>query len=93
MEIFYKNKQGQLEETNLKTLLSNAFKEAGFTLDNGRFEGEDYSWVGVIQENKSPSEITTNICFKDDDNTITQLKIFEAPIERVVVEDRSRQII
>ena len=83
MELYFKNSQGQLQETNLRQILSDSFKRSGFTLENGSFPGEDHMWVGIVQESKKPSEIVTNITFKDDGNTITGLKIYETPIKRV----------
>lgn len=93
MELYFKNQEGQLQETNLRQILSHAFIEAGFEMDNGSFKGENHMWVGIVQESKKPSQVVTNICFKDDGNTITELKVFETPIRRVVDEDNSKRIV
>lgn len=93
MELYFKNSEGQLQETNLRQILSNAFGKAGFKMDNGSFEGENHKWVGIVQESKKPSEVVTNITFEDDGNTITGLKVFETPINRVKDEDNSKQIV
>lgn len=93
MELYFKNSNGSLQETNLRQVLSHAFIKAGFEMDNGSFEGENYNWVGIVQESKKPSEVVTNIEFEDDGNTIIGLKIYETPIRRVKDEDDSKQII
>ena len=93
MEIYFKNSKGQIEETNLKGLLILALINAGFEMENGRFEGENHNWIGIVQESKKPSRVVTNICFEDDGNTITGLKVFEAPIKTIVEEDNSKQVI
>jgi hypothetical protein len=93
MELYFKNEEGLLQETNLKQILSNAFNKAGFKMDNGSFNNENHNWIGIVQESKKPSEVVTNITFEDDGNTITGLKVFETPIERVVDEDSSKQIV
>lgn len=93
MEIYIKNSEGQLQETNLRQILSYAFEKAKFKMENGSFEGENHMWVGIIQESKKPSKVVTNICFEEDGNTITELKVFETPIVRVEDENNSKQII
>ena len=93
MELYFKNSNGSLQETNLRQVLSHAFIKAGFEMDNGSFEGENHKWVGIVQESKKPSEVVTNITFEDDGNTITGLKVYETPIKLVKDEDNSKQII
>lgn len=93
MEIYYKNKDGKLQETNIFELLNNAFVKAGFNMDNGSWKEDNHNWLGVIQESKKPEQVTTNITFENDMNTITELKVYTAPIKRVVDDDNSKQII
>jgi hypothetical protein len=93
MELYIKNNNGQLEETTLMQILEKALSKAGLKMDNGCFSGENHNWIGVVQESKRPSEVVTNITFKDDGNTITGLKVFETPIKRVVDSDNSRQVV
>ena len=75
MELYIKNNNGQLEETTLMQILEKALSKAGFKMDNGCFSGENYNWIGVVQESKKPSEVVTNITFNDDGNTIIGLKV------------------
>ena len=93
MELYFKNTDGQLQETTLRQILGNAFNKAGFKMDNGSFKGEDHMWLGIVQESKKPSQVVTNISFKEDGNTITELKVYEAPIKRIVDESNSKQIV
>lgn len=93
MELYFKNSEGQLQETTLCQVLSNAFKKAGLKIENGCFSDENHMWLGIIQENKKPAQVTTNITFNNDGNTITGLNVYETPIKRIIDEDNSRQII
>lgn len=93
MEIYVKDKDGKLQETTLFDLMDEAFKKAGFEMENGSWRDENHNWIGVTQENKKPEQITTNITFKNDGNTITGIHVYSAPIKRVVDEDNSRQLI
>jgi hypothetical protein len=65
MELYFKNSEGQLQETNLRQILSNALKTANFEMDNGSFDGENYKWIGVVQKSKNKTQVVTNItlCF------------------------------
>lgn len=93
MEIYRKDKDGKLQETTLFDLLNDAFNKAGFTMGNGSWSNENHNWIGVIQESKKPEQVTTNITFENDGNTITGLNVYAAPIKRVVDEDNSRQVV
>lgn len=93
MELYFKNSEGQLQETNLRQILCDAFGKAGFKMDNGSFEGENHQWIGIVQESEKPSEVLTNITFKDNGNTITGLEIYETPIKWVVDEDNAKKIV
>ena len=52
MELYFKNSEGQLQETNLRQILSKALKTANFKMDNGSFDGENHKWIGVVQKSK-----------------------------------------
>ena len=93
MELFFKNSKGQLELTTLSKVLSNQFKEAGFKMDNGSFEGENHNWIGVVQKSKNKTQVVTNITFLDDGNTITGLNVYETPIVKIIDEENSRQVV
>ncbi len=93
MELYFKNKNGQLEETNLMQILSKSLEIANFKMDNGSFEGENCKWIGVVQKSKNKTQVVTNITFLDDGNTITGLHVYKNPIIQVVDEDNSEQII
>lgn len=93
MELYIKNKKGQLEETTLMQIFSKALDKSGFKRENGSFDGEDHNWIGIVQESKKPSEVTTNITFRDDGNTITGVRVYESPIKRVVDDENSKCII
>lgn len=93
MEIYIKDKDGKLQETTLFNLLNKAFKKAGFKLENGSWNDENHNWIGVVQESKKPAQVTTNITFENNGNTITGLKVYVAPIKRVVDEDNSEQVV
>jgi len=93
MEIYKKDKDGKLQETNILILLTNALNKAGFKLENGSFEYEHCSWVGVVKDSKNSTQVTVNICFEDCGNVITHLNVYEAPIKKIVDEDNMRQII
>lgn len=93
MEIYIKNSKGQLEETSLYNILNLAFGVSGLKMDNGSFPGEDYKWIGVVQESKKPSEVVVNILFNEKGDTITGVKVYETPIKRVVDRDNSRLVV
>jgi hypothetical protein len=93
MELYFKDSEGKLQEVKLISILKTAFTCAGFKMENGSFEGENHHWIGIVQESKKPSQVVTNITFKDDGNTITGLKVYESPIKRIVDEDNSKQVI
>lgn len=93
MEIYIKDKDGKLQETTLFDLMDKALRKAGFTMENGSWSNENHNWIGVIQESKKPEQVTTNITFENDGNTITGLSVYAAPIKRVVDDDNSRQVI
>lgn len=93
MEIYIKDKDGKLQETTLFYLLNKAFEKAGFNMENGSWSDENHNWLGVVQESKKPAQVTTNITFTNDGNTITGLNVYVAPIKRVVDEDSSKQVV
>jgi hypothetical protein len=93
MELYFKNSEGQLQETNLIQILSNALKTANFKMDNGSFEGDNHKWIGVVQKSKNKTQVVTNITFLDDGNTITGLNVYETPIITLVDEENSRQVV
>lgn len=93
MEIYYKNSRGRLVATTLMKALDTALKNSEFKMDNGSFPGENYNWIGIIQKNNTPSEVTINIIFEDDGNTIIGVKVFETPIIEIVDHDNTRQLI
>ena len=93
MELYFKNSNGQLQETNLRQILSKALKTANFEMDNGSFDGENHKWIGVVQKSKNKTQVVTNITFLDDGNTITGLHVYETPIIKVVDEENSRQVV
>jgi hypothetical protein len=93
MEIYIKDTDGKLQETTLFSLMDKALRNAGFTMENGSWSDENHNWIGVIQESKKPEQVTTNITFENDGNTITGLNVYAAPIKRVVDEDNSRQVV
>ncbi len=92
MEIFLKNKKGQLEETTLYNILLKAL-EKNYDTEEGKFDGENYNWINIIRESKKQSQVTICFAFEDDFNTIDEINIYEAPIKRIVVEDEMNQII
>lgn len=92
-EVYFKNEKGQIQETTLKDLLQYHLNKSGFKMDIGRFEGEDCSWIDIVQESKKPSEVVTNIMFTDNGNVITDVNVYESPIRRIVDEDDGKQII
>ena len=93
MEIYIKDTDGKLQETTLFDLMDKALRKAGFTMENGSWSDENHNWIGVIQESKKPEQVTTNITFENDGNTITGLNVYVAPIKRVVDDDNSRQVV
>ena len=93
MEIYFKDKDGKLQEVTLADLLNAAFIDAGFEMDYASWKHDDLIFVGVVQENEKPEQIVTNICFNADGNTITGLHVYSSPILRVVDEDNSKQLI
>ena len=56
MELYFKNSNGQLQETNLRQILSDALKTANFEMDNGSFDGENHKWIGVVQKSKNKTK-------------------------------------
>ena len=93
MELYFKNSIGQLQETNLRQILSYALKTANFEMDNGSFDGENHKWVGVVQKSKNKTQVVTNVTFFADGNTITGVHVYETPIIKVVDEENSRQVV
>lgn len=93
MKIYAEANNGTLEETTLYDLLQAAFRVAGFNMDSGGWEKENHHWVGVVQKSKKPEQITTNITFENDGNTITGLHIHLCPIKTIVDDENSMQII
>lgn len=94
MEIYVKNSEGELKQTDLKSLLISSFDKAGLQMDNGSFEKEDHQWLGIVQRDKDNTvEVTVNITFKDDRNSITGLKVYKSKIKMVVDDENSKQII
>ena len=93
MEIYYKDKDGKLQETTVYDLLDISFRKANFKMENGEWSDENHKWIGLVQESEDSCQITTNITFSNDGNTVKGLRIYSAPIKRVVDEDNSRQII
>jgi len=92
MEIYFKDKEGKLQETTLFNLLKQTFHKAGFKLENGSFSDEDHAWLGIVQENKK-QQITTNITFKNNQNTITGLHIYVTPIKTILDTDNQTKLI
>ena len=95
MEIYYKDKEGKLQETTLLNLLTKSFKQSGFKLNNGAWPKEDHYWLGVVQKShdKQPKEITTNITFKNNGNTISGVNVYISPIVTIVDNDNMEQLI
>lgn len=93
MEIYIKDIDGKLQEITLFDLMDKALRNAGFTMKNGSWCNENHNWIGVIQESEKSEQVTTNITFENDGNTITGLNIYASPIKRVVDDDNSRQIV
>lgn len=94
MELYIKS-EGVLKETTLSDVLKQQLRAAGFDMDNGSFSDENHNWIGIIQERKgkNAAQITVNITLDDDGNTITGVKVYEAPIRKVIDEDNSKQIV
>ena len=93
MEIYLKDGDGKLQETTLNHLLEKAFEKAGYKMDNGGWKDENYNWLGIIQENKKNEQVTTNILFENDGNTIIGLKIYVAPIKKIIDNDNGWQVV
>ena len=93
MELYFKNSEGQLQETNLRQILLNVLNIANFQMDNGSFDGENYKWIGIVQKSKNKTQIVVNITFLGDGNTITGLHVYETPIIQIVDEENSRQLV
>ena len=87
MEIYYKNIDGQLEQTTFKAILDSKLREAGFEMEN-----LDYI-VGVVQRSKRPSRVVVNIFFKEGTDKIEGLHVYETPIVEMEDDDNSRQIV
>jgi len=85
MEIYIKDIDGKLQETTLYDLMDKAFRKAGFVMDNGSFDSGNHKWIGIVQENKNPEQVTTNIAFNNDD-AIIGLNVYVSPI-RIFVDD------
>ena len=93
MEIYLKNNEGVLQETTIMEVLKIALKKAKIKMDNGRLSDDSSQWVGIVQESKAPSEVTINLAFEEDGNSIMDVRVYESPIKRVVDEDNSRCIV
>lgn len=93
MEIYLKDEDGRLQEITLLYLLDKAFNKAGFKMENGSWSDENHNWIGIVQENKKPEQIITNIIFENDGNTIIDLNVYIAPIKIIVDNDNSRQLV
>lgn len=92
MKIYFGKNKKESRQVSLRALLTSKLLESGFKLDNGSFEGESHAWVGVVQETKKPSQVLVNICFNDED-AITEVKVYETPIITTLDNDQSKQII
>jgi hypothetical protein len=93
MEIYLKDNDGKLQETTLFDLLDTAFDMTGFKMENGSWSNENCNWIGVVQESEKQEQVTTNITFENNGNTITGLNVYTAPIKRVVDDDNSKQVV
>lgn len=92
MKIYSGKNKKEAKQTTLKRLLIDSLIESGFKLDNGSFDDENHSWVGIVQESNKPSQVLINVCFNDSDE-ITEVKVYETPIVTIVDDDRCKQII
>jgi hypothetical protein len=81
------------EITSLQYVINSKANDTIYDQEVICFKGEDHMWLGIVQESKKPSQVVTNISFKEDGNTITELKVYEAPIKRIVDESNSKQIV
>lgn len=93
MELYIKNKQGQLEEVSLINVFEKALNDAGFEMDNGSFQGEDHSWIGIIQNGIRECEILTNIQFKSNGNKVCGLNVYTTPIKTILDKDNSVKLV
>ena len=92
MEIYYKDEDGKLQETTLFALLHREFERTDMKVDIGSFSDGSCDWTGLIQE-KDNNQVTTNVLFEKDGNTIRGVTVHSAPIRRVVDEENSKKII
>ena len=93
MEIYIEDTDGKLQKTTLLRLMNEALVAAGFKMDNVTWSNENYNLLGIIQENKNSEQITTNIVFNNDENSINGLSVYVTPIKRVIDEDNTKQLI
>lgn len=87
MELYFKNKKGQLEEVKFQSVLIHKLRKAGFQMEN-----LDYV-VGVVQRSKKPSKVVINITFDEGTDNIDGFHVYETPIVEMEDHDNSTQII
>lgn len=92
MELYRKNKEGQLQETNLRFVLKKQFANAGYEVELGRNNDESARWLEIKKEDNK-TQVTISILFEEDYNAIDEINIFSAEIKRVVDEENSIRII
>jgi len=92
MEIYIKDIDGKLQETTLFDLMDKAFRDAGFVMVNGSLDSGNHKWIGIVQENKKPEQVTTNIAFNNDD-AIIGLNVYVSPIRTFVDDGHMMKII
>lgn len=93
MELYIKNKKGQLEETNLKSVLELALSKADFRIDNGAWHDENHQWIEIKQRSKKPSEVTVTISFDLDGNKLHEIQVHESEILEVIDDENMKCII
>lgn len=92
MELYFKNEDGQLQETSLMDLFIQSLNDNDFTTSVGSFDNQDCNWVEIIQDEES-KRVMVNVIFKDDLNSVDSVNVYLTPIKRVVDEENSEKLI
>lgn len=94
MEVYVKNSNGLLEETDLRELIVKQLDNLDAEIDVGSFSDGSCRWIEVIQTNKEETlQVTVGIEFKENLNEIERVKVYTAPIMKVVDNDNSKSLI
>ena len=93
MELYIKNKKGQLEQTSLYDVLKNKLNNDGFKVKADSFSDESSRWLAILQESEKPAIVCINITFDYDSDNIQDINVYESPIITIIDDDNMKKIV